>query len=88
MKLEKFTQNYIKTLDSKSQEQIITIPFVVHVVWKTQTEKINKTVVDSQIEVLNEDYRRQNNDAVNTPTEFQDEAVDTNIEFYLACKDP
>lgn len=88
MKLEKFTQDYIKTLDSKSQEQIITIPVVVHVVWKTQTEKINKTVVDSQIEVLNEDYRRQNSDAVNTPTEFQDEAVDTKIEFYLACKDP
>ena len=38
MELEKFTQNYINSLGRKSQEQIITIPVVVHVVWEEETQ--------------------------------------------------
>ncbi|MCY7409075.1 MAG: hypothetical protein LH473_02290, partial [Chitinophagales bacterium] len=36
------------------------IPVVVHVIWKTQAQKISETQVNSQIDVLNEDYNRLN----------------------------
>jgi len=44
--------------------------------------------VQSQIDVLNEDFRRLNTDAVNTPSAFQSVAADTEIEFCLATSDP
>ncbi len=42
--------------------------------------------IESQITVLNEDFRRTNSDASNTPPEFP--AGDSNIEFCLASVDP
>ncbi|WP_114752755.1 M43 family zinc metalloprotease [Pleomorphovibrio marinus] len=44
--------------------------------------------IQSQIDVLNEDFRRLNADASNTPTAFEGVAADPEIEFLLACVDP
>jgi hypothetical protein len=44
--------------------------------------------VQSQIDVLNEDFRRLNADAVNTPSLFQSVAADAEIQFCLATRDP
>lgn len=67
---------------------VITIPVVVHVVYNTSSQNISDEQVRSQIEVLNEDYRKLNVDASNTPTEFQSKAADVEIEFCLASRDP
>ena len=40
----------------------------------------------SQIDILNQDFRRRNNDASNTPAVFSKD--DIKIQFYLACLDP
>ena len=67
---------------------VITIPVVVHVVWKTTTQNISDAQIISQIDVLNEDYRRLNADTSNTPSWFTSVAADCEIEFCLAVRDP
>jgi len=66
----------------------IVIPVVVHIVYNTSTQNISDTQVHSQIRILNEDFRRQNPDRVNTPAAFAHLAGDANIEFRLARIDP
>lgn len=67
---------------------IITIPTVVHVVYNSASENISDAQVISQIEVLNEDFRKMNADTSNTPDAFKSVAADTEIEFCLALRDP
>lgn len=66
----------------------ISIPVVVHVVYKDSTQNISNSQVLSQIDVLNEDFRRLNADTSNTRPEFDSLAADTEIEFCLASVDP
>ncbi|MFN3997440.1 hypothetical protein [Algoriphagus sp.] len=76
----------------RSIPAIIRIPVVVHVLHNGEPIgnglNISLAQIESQIEVLNEDFRRLNTDAANTPAEFLPVAADTEIEFYLACIDP
>ncbi|MBX2965135.1 MAG: T9SS type A sorting domain-containing protein [Cyclobacteriaceae bacterium] len=71
---------------------VVTIPVVVHVLHTGQAVgtglNISMAQIQSQIDVLNEDFRRLNADATNTPAEFQGVAADSEIEFVLACVDP
>ena len=59
------------------------IPVAVHVVWKTADHKLSECTIMEQIEVLNEDYRRQNADAGNLRPIFNNIAADAEIEFSL-----
>src|SRR5678809_466983 len=43
----------------------VTIPVVVHVVWHTNSQNISDEQIKSQIDVLNEDFNRQNADTAN-----------------------
>ena len=74
--------------NSNKQNSIITIPVVVHVVWNTNQENISDAQIFSQIDILNQDYRRTNVDAINTPNVWNSIASDTEIEFCLANTDP
>ncbi len=74
--------------NSNKQNSIITIPVVVHVVWNTNQENISDAQIFSQIDILNQDYRRTNIDAINTPAVWNSIAADTEIEFCLANTDP
>jgi hypothetical protein len=73
------------------EEETIRIPVVVHVIHKEQNSQpgtggnISDAQIRSQIEVLNEDYRRKPN-----TKGFNENPVgaDVNIEFYLATCDP
>ncbi len=67
---------------------IITIPVVVHVLYNTDAQNISDAQIHSQIQGLNEDFRRKNADASNTPNEFLAVAADTEISFCLANVDP
>ena len=44
----------------------VTIPVVVHVVYSNAQNNISDSRIFSQIQVLNEDFRRTNSDAINT----------------------
>ena len=67
---------------------LIRIPVVVHVVYKTPAENISDAQIQSQIDVLNADFRRLNADAVHTPAPFAAVAADARIEFALAVRGP
>lgn len=73
---------------SRSSGQIITIPVVVHVVYNTTAENVSNAQIQSQITVLNEDFRFLNADKSNIPTLFSSLAADLELEFVLASVDP
>jgi len=66
----------------------LTIPVVVHVVYRTATENISDAQIKSQIVALNRDYSATNPDKNNTPTVWQGLIMDSQIKFALATKDP
>jgi hypothetical protein len=66
----------------------IRIPVVVHVIYNTAQQNISDAQIQSQITVLNNDFRKLNADINKVPSEFAGRAADTNIEFYLATTDP
>ncbi|NNF20978.1 MAG: Pregnancy-associated plasma protein-A, partial [Saprospiraceae bacterium] len=74
------------------KEPIIQIPVVVHVVHNGEPYGIGSNITDeqilSQIQVLNEDFRRLNADADETFPIFESVAADTEIEFVMAKQDP
>ncbi|MDC0249454.1 zinc metalloprotease [Flavobacteriales bacterium] len=82
------TERWIKNYPNYSEKTIIIIPVVVHVVWKTNAQNISNAQIQSQIEILNNDYRRSNIDQINTPSVWQGVAADCEIEFCLANTDP
>jgi Pregnancy-associated plasma protein-A len=68
--------------------KLVTIQVVVHVVAKTEEEDISDEQIDSQIEVLNQDYRGTNPDRSKVPDPWTSLVADPNIQFALATKDP
>ena len=81
--IEDFTHQYESTPQLRSQVTV-SIPVVVNVIYKTGSQNISDAQIQSQIDVLNADFRRTNSDADNTWSQ----AIDTNIEFCLASVDP
>ena len=67
---------------------VINIPVVVHVVYNTAAQNISDAQIQSQIAVLNEDFRKLNVDASLTPSIFSALATDCQIQFCLAQRDP
>ena len=91
--IEAQTQKFLKekaTNQSANQRTnaIITIPVVVHVVYNTASQNISMAQIQSQIDVLNEDYRKLNADNANTPAIYAGLAADAQIQFVLAKRDP
>jgi len=74
--------------DIRSSTPVLTIPVVVHILYKTPTQNISNAQIYSQIAILNADYRRLNADTINTPAMFDSIAADINVEFCLATRDP
>lgn len=74
--------------DVQSDTTVYRIPVVVHVVYHTAQENLDITLIHSQINALNRDYRRRNTDTVDTRSVFLPVVADPHIEFYLAGTDP
>lgn len=70
------------------QREIVRIPVVVHVVYFGPFENISDAQIQSQIDVLNADFRLQNSNAGSIPQAFQPFAADVEIEFCLATLTP
>jgi hypothetical protein len=83
-RIEQQTRDFIQNTEARAVNGVITIPVVVHVVYNTSAENISDAQVQSQIDVLNADFRRLNSDANNVWSQ----AADTEIEFCLATVDP
>ncbi|MBN4062010.1 T9SS type A sorting domain-containing protein [Bacteroidales bacterium AH-315-I05] len=84
-------ENRAKLWREKNQQKsgvVITIPVVVHVIYNTNSQNISDAQVQSQIDVLNEDFRKLNTDASNAPGGFAALVADSEIEFCLAQRDP
>ena len=66
------------------------LPTVVHIIYRDENDawNISNAQVLSQIQVLNEDFMRQNPDTGNTPIAFRPVASNSNIQFCLAQQDP
>jgi Pregnancy-associated plasma protein-A len=69
-------------------EQPITIPVVVHVVYRTSAENISDQQVQSEIEALNKDYGATNPDRSGAPPVWSGLVADSMIRFALAKTDP
>lgn len=66
----------------------VTIPVVVHIVYRTTSENITDAQVRSQIDALNRDFNKENSDASRIPSVFTSIAADCDIRFQLATTDP
>lgn len=87
VQIEQFTQDFIAN-NPGGIRTVVTIPVVFHVVYNTAAENISDAQIMSQLDVLNEDYRRLNADKSLTPSYFLGSAADCEIEFCLATVDP
>ncbi|MEZ5045217.1 MAG: M43 family zinc metalloprotease [Saprospiraceae bacterium] len=85
--IERHTQKVLQG-GARAVEGVITIPVVFHIVYNTASENISVAQVQSQLDVLNEDFRRLNADRNNTPPDFLGVAADVEIQFCLATVDP
>jgi len=87
-RIERATRAFLKKDANTRMPGLVTIPVVVHVVYNGNTENISAAQINSQIQILNEDFRRLNSDAGNTPGDFIGVAADIEVEFCLASVDP
>lgn len=89
--LETFTAEFIKNRKqdpSAKTVDVITIPVVVKVLWRTAQENISDAQIRSQIDVLNADFRKLNADIGSVIPEFAGITSDFELEFCLATVDP
>ena len=85
--IEKQTQSYVHSVrqnPAQRSQMMITIPVVFHVLYNTAAENISDAQIMSQLQILNDDFRRLNADQDNVWAQ----AADTQIEFCLATQDP
>lgn len=86
--IERHTEDFINTPPGVRERVQVTIPVVVNVVWNTASENISDAQIQSQINVLNQDFRATNADRTNTPAIFSSLIADFEINFCLATQDP
>ncbi len=73
---------------SKNTQTVVTIPIVVHVLYKNEVQNVSDAQIASQIAVLNQDFRKANADFNNAPAVFKPVGSDMQVMFCLATKDP
>lgn len=73
---------------AQKQNAIITIPVVVHVVYKNAAQNIPDSQVVRQIDILNLCFRKQNPNYSNVRAVFDTLGADTELQFCLAATDP
>lgn len=88
-KISEFKQN--RTASNK-KGTVYTIPVVIHIVHNGEAVGTGTNISDaqaiSQITRLNEDFRKTNEDSLDSSHPFYDDQADCEIEFCLASTDP
>jgi hypothetical protein len=67
---------------------LITIPVVIHVLYNNEEQNISNAQIQSQLNILNKDFRKLNEDTARIPAFFAPLAADCRIRFELAKSDP
>ncbi len=67
---------------------VITIPVVVHILYKEPYQNISDEKVKEQLAILNNAFRLATSDTLKIPSYFQEFAADCRIEFVLARISP
>ena len=62
----------------------VTIPVYVHIIYDSMANNLSQTQIDSQIDVLNEDFTNTNSDLGSVPSVFAGDVGNANITFTLA----
>src|SRR5215207_1668902 len=89
LRIDDYTERSLRTGEAqRAMRRLITIPVVVHVVYKSNAENISKQQINTQMSVLNRDYRATNPDKSNVPAPWQSLVTDAKVEFKLATRDP
>ncbi len=86
--IENDMQQWISSHSTNQQRQIVTVPVVFHLLYNDSSQNLDDSIILSQMEVINEDYRRLNADTGQTPLAFRAVAADCEIEFCLAKRTP
>jgi hypothetical protein len=79
--IEAFTQKAMLT--GRLVNGKIEIPVVVNVLYRTAAENISDAQIQSQIDVLNEDFNAANSDFTSVPALFSGVATNVGITFFL-----
>jgi hypothetical protein len=74
--------------NTRNYEDLLIIPVVFHIVYNNDQENLADSIILNQLEILNQAFRRQNENASQTRPAFLDFVGDTKIEFRLAEVDP
>ena len=74
-----------KNFQQDKMDTVIQIPVVVHVIYRLPSENISTAQINSQIAVLNKDFRKLNADTTNSVGWSK---ADVKFEFILAGRDP
>ena len=83
MRLEGATDRR-RAVATLKKPKLVTIKTVVNVVYKTNAQNVSTAQINSQIAVLNRDFRATNPDRAGTPTPWKGLVGDTFIKFKLA----
>lgn len=77
-------------LNQRTENEVYTIPVVFHVLFRSgnASENISAAQIQSQLDILNEDFGRYNPDTNNTPLAFRPVAANTGIQFCMAQRTP
>jgi hypothetical protein len=86
--IEQFTNQMIANGMVDAEKAVINIPVVVHVLYNTSAQNISDAQIQSQLTVLNNDFRKLNSDWTNTPSTFTSVVADCEINFCLATVSP
>ena len=70
----------------QKSETVLLIPVVIHVIYKNAQENISLNQIMTQLDALNNDFRKRNADTTIIEPEFS--KADVKIEFCLAKRDP
>ena len=82
--IEEHTRAFMQSGRINEVGQLV-IPVVVNVIYRTSQENISNAQIQSQIDVLNEDFNAGNADVTSTPSIFSDVVADYGIQFELAA---
>jgi hypothetical protein len=83
MRLEGATARKREMKYDAKKAKLITIKTIVHVVYRTEAQNISDAQINSQIAVLNKDYRAQNPDRSKVPDAYKGLVADARVQFKL-----
>jgi len=79
--IERLTESAIS--QGRLVNGVIEIPVVVNVLYRTNAENISLAQIQSQIDILNQDFNAENSEYNSVPTPFSTVKADVGIVFLL-----